>query len=77
MLGLPHIITCRCRYISTPNNIEGETVASDTGIYWNILEILEQGLDTGKYTGKRPHLGNILERFQYLKKFILEYTGNR
>ena len=45
--------------------------------YWNILEILEHRPDTGKYTGKRPYFGNILEIFQYLKKFILEYTGNR
>ena len=37
-------------------------MASDTGIYWNILEILEKALDTGKYTEKRPIFWNILEK---------------
>ena len=30
--------------------------------YWNILEILEKAMDTGKYTGKRPIFLDILEK---------------
>ena len=52
-------------------------VASDTGIYWNILEILEQAQILENILEKRHFLENILENFQYLTKPILENTGNR
>ena len=54
-------------------------MASHTGIYWNILEILEKAFDTGKYTGKGPFFRNILEKIYWnmvSQNLILEYTGN-
>ena len=53
--------------------VMNDRVASDTGRYWNILEILETSKILENILENGCFFENILERFQYIFRFHFQY----